>query len=190
MDIVTTEYLAKELVFSEHRKFNVKCEIYCMNHDIDLEQYLTTERRSGIKRIYSLPLTLAIGIVENVRMSNPNRTRVLNDLYAKHGTIVITQHHARKEIELLDTLKDTLKELGHDLLTQYAILQHKYVLDGYLPSHNLVIEFDEFHHDQYKDKDEDRTNEVCKHLSCDLIRLKEEDTLGTNIGKVISAMSL
>lgn len=183
---VSTEYLGKALQFSEHKKFNVKCEIYCRNHDIDLEQYRRGGRGSmTYKRIYDLPIPLAVGIVENVRMSNPNRAKVLEELYALLGGKVVTQHHARREIVFFDLLKDVLNELGIALIHQYSILSNKYCLDGYIPSHKIAIEYDEFHHKDYQEQDKKREQEIIDHLGCTVIRLKEEDSVGTNAGKVI-----
>jgi very-short-patch-repair endonuclease len=91
---------------------------------------------------------------------------------------------APAEAEFFESLRQVLNPMNIELITQHRVLNYR--LDGYLPKHNLVIEYDELHHDNYKDKDNDRQQEITNELKCKFVRLDIRDTHLFNIGKVLS----
>jgi hypothetical protein len=184
MITISTEYLGKALNFSEHRKFNVKCDIYCRNHKIDLTPYTEyLPHAGGYKKIYNLPLDLALGIVENVRMSNTNRSKVLQELYLLKGDKVVTQCHPRAEVSLMEGLALFLEELGLGLKTNHYVLG-RYKLDGYIPEFNIAIEVDEPYHAQYVTKDNIRTEDITTELGRTFIRVPDDIPLPVLLAKV------
>ena len=92
----------------------------------------------------------------------------------------------RFEVDFFSKLSIVLDTLNIELSTQYPVL--KYRVDGYLPKHNTVIEYDENHHDHntQKLKDGMRELEIRKHLNCDFIRLNYRNSDYYNIGIVLS----
>ena len=57
---------------------------------------------------------------------------------------------------------------------EYYIEELGYWVDGYDASKNVVIEFDETHHNKQKEKDNNRQLEIITHLKCGFIRLNEK----------------
>ena len=184
METINSKYLAERLDY-KNTDFTRKCRIYCKNLDIDIEQY---HRRIKAATTFDLPLDLAIGIVENARMYKNNKAAVLEELFSLYGTAVVTQLPKRKETVFMDELQNLLDELGIELVTQYPVAQ--YCLDGYIPSHNIMIEFDEYEHAYNKEADEMREFMVKLKLPHGLriIRIHEDTPLGTGLGIVVKAL--
>jgi very-short-patch-repair endonuclease len=182
METVNSRYLGKRLGF-KNTDFTRKCRIYCSNLDIEVDQYLVMK---GMSVTFDLPIHIAVGVVENVRMHNPNRTRVLEELYSKLGARVTTQLPQRKEIVFITTLQQLLAELGVELIPQYPVNQ--YCLDGYIPSLNIMVEFDEYEHAYNKEQDELREFSIKLALPHGLriVRIPEDTPLGTALGKVVA----
>ena len=185
METVNSYKLGKKLGFSTTKDFSRKCRIYCSNANLDIETYRESGSISPV--VYNLPLKLAIGIIENVRMTNPHRASVLAELYVLLGTPVITQLEVRKELAFCNELSDVLYELGLTLTTQKKV--GMFQVDMYIPEKNIVIEYDEYHHKYYKDRDTKRQQYIEETLGCHTVRIKEEDTLGTSLGKVVKALT-
>ena len=57
---------------------------------------------------------------------------------------------------------------------EFYIKELGYWVDGYDENKNVVIEFDEKHHDRQLSKDNKRQEEIINHLKCDFIRLNED----------------
>lgn len=184
MQTINSKYLSDQLGFV-NRDFTRKCKIYCNNLGIDITQY---QRRIGTATTFDLPVNLAIGIVENVRMYKPNRTEVLQELYDMIGTKLATQLPQRKETVFIETLQQLLAELDVELIPQYPVNQ--YCLDGYIPSENVMVEFDEYEHAYNKEKDEMR--EFCIKLALPhglkIVRIPEDMPLGSALGKVVATL--
>lgn len=90
----------------------------------------------------------------------------------------------RKEIEFFDELKEVLEPMNLALNTQHRVLCYR--LDGYIPSLNLAIEYDEEHHKHNTEKDKHRQAIIENELGCDFIRLSELDSNAKNIGKIMA----
>ena len=182
MTTVSSKELGERMGFKT-TDFTRKCRIYCKNIDVDLEQY---HRKVGHANTFDLPVQLAIGIVENVRMYKPNRAEILEELYKLSGVAVVTQSPERKEKVFMDELRNLLTELGIELVTQYPVGQ--YCLDGYIPSHNIMIEFDEAEHAYNKEADEMREFQVRLKLphGLEIVRIHEDTPLGSGLGMVLS----
>lgn len=75
----------------------------------------------------------------------------------------------KNEKYILDELESIL---GYKIQRQYLVCG--YFLDGYITELNLAIEVDEKFHDEQKEKDMVRQNEIQEELSCDFVRIKDE----------------
>jgi len=181
---ICTERLYAMLKFKEYKGFIFKCKVYCNNRNIDLSSYIDRPEslRPGWKKLYFLPLDLAIGIVENVRMSNPNRGLTLEHLYTLRGEKVHIQLQDRKAEEFIGLLKN--------ILTSFNIASDKefsykgYRIDLYIPSHNIAIEYDEYHH--VKHKDIEREKLLVDNLGCKFIRIKDTEDISVGLSKVLT----
>lgn len=90
----------------------------------------------------------------------------------------------RKEIEFFAELKEVLEPMNLTLNTQHRVLSYR--LDGYIPSLNLAIEYDEEHHKHNTEKDNHRQTIIEKELGCDFVRLSELESNAKNIGKIMA----
>ena len=59
---------------------------------------------------------------------------------------------------------------GYQIIKQFKV--SKYVVDWYIPELNIVIEFDEKHHNKNLKVDLKRQNEIEKKLKCKFLRYK------------------
>lgn len=184
MNTVNSKYLAERLGY-ENNVFTRKCRIYCKNIDVDVDQY---HRRIKQANTFDLPVDLAIGIVENARMHKDNRAEVLAELFGIRGEKVFTQLPERKEKVFIDELRNLLSELDVELIAQYPVGQ--YCLDGYIPSYNIMIEFDEAEHAYNKEADEMREFNIKLKLphGLKIIRIHEDAPLGTSLGKIVKEL--
>jgi very-short-patch-repair endonuclease len=177
--------LGKKLKFSTTKDFSRKCRIYCNNLNIDIEEYREPYTYSPV--VYNLPIKLAIGIVENVRMSNPNRAKVLDELYSISGQNIVTQLPQRKEISFVEQLSEALDVWGITYLKQHRVGSCQ--LDLYIPEHNIAVEFDEFHHDNYKSKDLSRERDVINSIGCTFVRITETMSTGEGVATVLKEIA-
>jgi len=184
MQTVNSKDLAGLLDF-RNTDFTRKCRIYCNNIDVDLDQY---HNRQGNANTYDLPIKLAIGIVENVRMYKTNRAKVLQDLYDLLGTPLVTQLPQRKETIFVETLIQVLAELDIEVIPQYPV--GAFCLDAYIPEFNVMIEFDEYEHKYNKEQDELREFQIKLSLphGLQVVRIEEGMPIGTALGKVLAAL--
>lgn len=90
----------------------------------------------------------------------------------------------RKEIEFFAELGEALEPMSLTLNTQHHVLSYR--LDGYIPSLNLAIEYDEEHHKHNTKHDKNRQTIIENELGCDFIRLSELDSNAKNIGKIMA----
>jgi len=84
----------------------------------------------------------------------------------KTNGLPITPCIGKHETEILDVLEETI---GYTIFRQYKV--NGYFLDGYCPNYNLAIEIDEKHHNNQKEKDLIRENNIKKELNCEFVRL-------------------
>lgn len=184
MNTVNSKYLAERLGY-ENNVFTRKCRIYCKNIDVNLDQYY---RKIKWANTFDLPIELAIGIVENARMYKENKAAVLEELFEMYGNRVITQLPERKEKVFMDELRNLLTELDVELIVQYPV--GRYCLDGYIPSYNIMVEFDEAEHAYNKEADEMREFEIKLKLphGLKIIRIHEDTPLGTGLGMVVKEL--
>lgn len=92
----------------------------------------------------------------------------------------------RFEVDFFNKLSVVLGVLNIELQTQYSVL--KYRVDGYLPKHNVVIEYDERHHSNCNQKSEDvkRELEIIDELGCKIVRLDYQNSDYYNIGVILN----
>jgi len=186
--MIQSDYLSEVLGFCEHTKFNRKCDIYCKNHSIDLTPYTIYKKGTGNpKKVYNLPLDLALGIVENIRMSNPNRGKVLQELYTLKGATVVTQCYIRPEVHLMQGLQQFLEALNFKFIPGHYVLG-KYILDGYIPEFNIAVEVDEPFHQYKKEEDAHRMKEVTEQLGCRFVRVPDDTPLPLLLASVVKEM--
>ena len=91
--------------------------------------------------------------------------------------------NARFEYKMLNELCDFLDELHIKYIKQYPILAYK--IDLFLPDYNLSIEYDEEQHKFKQKYDKNRENNIKDVLGCEFIRIKENETVGTTIGRIL-----
>jgi len=183
---ICTERLQELIQFSEYKRFIFKCKVYCDNRNINMDQYIDDPKylRPNVKHVYFLPIDLAVGIIENVRMSNPNRGKTLDYLYSLKGEKIHIQLQDRKAEEFVVMLSKILYNFGIQTVKEFSLLGSKYKVDLYIPNYNIVVEYDEYHHTTNNDKD--REKEIIEHLNCVFIRVKDSDSLSENVSKVLS----
>lgn len=184
MSTITNIKLQELLQLHNVGMINRKCRIYCNNNNIEMEQY----HRKGCNspKLYDIPIDIAIAMTEGTRMNNPNRASTLKYLYGIKGEVVVCNSIERQEDYMLKVIKDYLKELELTLITQYTIGDYR--LDGYIPERNIAIEIDEYHHKYYKDKDELRENIIKEISGCEILRIPEEESIGTALGKLATML--
>lgn len=92
----------------------------------------------------------------------------------------------RFEVDFFNKLSVVLGVLNIELQTQYSVL--KYRVDGYLPKHNIVIEYDERHHNNCNQKSADvkRELEIIDELGCKIVRLDYQNSDCYNIGVILN----
>lgn len=94
---------------------------------------------------------------------------------------------SREEIEFIDQLEETLKPFNLIGIRQYKI--NSYMIDYYIPSLNLAIEYDENDHKSYSyEAHEGRQKEIEDTLKCRFIRVTDNNTNNFNIGLVLKEM--
>lgn len=184
---ICTQRLHNLIKFSEYKKFIFKCKTYCDNRGIDLNDYIDNKKFlvPHATKIFFLPIDLAIGIIENVRMHNINRGTTLEYLYKLKGEKMHVQLQERKADSVLDIIAYTLKTFAIDSYKEYTI-NNKYRIDLYIPTYNLAIEYDEYHHAQQAAEDEIRESYIKTIIGCEFIRLQDADSMSINISKVLS----
>lgn len=101
------------------------------------------------------------------------------------GDPMVMNVMTRHEDLFSDKLHDLMSVLGVELEREYQIL--RFSVDFYLPEYNLVIEYDEPHHElkEHQIADEERQSSILKHTGAETIRLKSTDNDTINLGKVI-----
>jgi very-short-patch-repair endonuclease len=91
-----------------------------------------------------------------------------------------------KESETLGAIRKAFK--GEMMKEQYTVLDYR--LDLYFPTHNLVIECDEFNHkDRCSINEKERYDRITKELNCKWIRFDPDDK-DFNIFDVINRIFL
>ena len=155
-------------------------------------EYITINRKD-FKENYEKQYNLVIG--DKVRfITLITKEGIIKILLRLRGNVVAEKikektnykyiSHRCKQDFFLDELEDTLKCLNITGTREYRI--DNYRIDFYIPSLNLAIEYDEKGHMSYSyEQEEGRQKNIEKKLKCKFIRLSENDSTGTNIGKVL-----
>jgi len=131
-----------------------------------------------------------LGVYHIISKSRKKSIREKEKLLKKfniNDTLILQSYH---EIEFFSLLKDVLTALNITINTQYKIKGLPYILDCYIPTYNLVIEYDEYHHKKHFNNfyDLDRDLEIQTKLNCKILRLDYRDSNGFNIGLVIKEL--
>ena len=83
------------------------------------------------------------------------------------------QTFGKNEKKILDNLA---KKIGYNILRQYSVIG--YLVDGYIPELNLVIEVDEKYHfssnGKIIEKDLVRQKNIENYLKCEFLRIKDK----------------
>ncbi len=89
-----------------------------------------------------------------------------------------------RETEFIHQLKQALNPFGLEVKTQFSCAG--YLIDAYIGSLGIAIEFDENSHNHYdKEKESKRETAIMNELNCEIIRVSDKDTDSYNIGLVI-----
>jgi very-short-patch-repair endonuclease len=91
----------------------------------------------------------------------------------------------RKELVFAEVLINSFKDVLI-IEKQYPVLS--YLVDFYIPKLNIVIEFDEPHHNQQIEKDKKREEDILKYLNCQIIRQKSNEPYELTINKIIKTL--
>jgi very-short-patch-repair endonuclease len=91
----------------------------------------------------------------------------------------------RKELFFAEVLNNSFKDVL-DIEHQYFV--NEYIVDFYIPKLNIVIEFDEPHHNQQIEKDKKREEDILKYLNCQIIRQKSNEPYELTINKIIKTL--
>lgn len=86
-----------------------------------------------------------------------------------NNNLPIMPHSSKNEIKILNILEQNF--YPYVIKRQYKILG--YFLDGYCPALNLAIEIDGSSHNNCKERDLQRENEIKSVLNCKFLRIKE-----------------
>lgn len=90
---------------------------------------------------------------------------------------------ARFEYKMLNEICDFLNRLHIKYIKQYPILAYK--IDLFLPNYNVCIEYDEKAHKFKQEYDRNRENNIIENIGCKFIRIKEDETVGTAIARIL-----
>lgn len=89
-----------------------------------------------------------------------------------------------KETNFLYELEESLKPFNIKGIRQYHVLSYR--IDYYIPSLNIVIEYDENNHKNYTyEQHKGRQKEIERELNCRFIRVSDDNSNSYNIGLVI-----
>lgn len=91
--------------------------------------------------------------------------------------------NARFEYKMLNELCDFFDELHIKYIKQYYVSTYK--IDLFLPDYNLSVEYDEEQHKFKQKYDKNRENNIKDILGCEFVRIKENETVGTAIGRIL-----
>jgi very-short-patch-repair endonuclease len=102
----------------------------------------------------------------------------------KNTKVILT----KPEIEFVSELEKALKVFDVQSIRQFQVLNFK--IDLYLPELKIAIEFDENDHkNYYVEAERQRQDFIEQTLNCQFLRLSDQDSVGTNIGKVLLFIS-
>ena len=91
--------------------------------------------------------------------------------------------NGRKETEFMNDLRLFFSPIGVEVLSQYYI--GLYRVDFYIPSMNLVIEYDEKDHKGYDSKIEHlRERFILDKLNCSILRVSDKNENSYNLGLI------
>ena len=136
--------------------------------------YLLSE--SGYLKLYSL-----------LRNKNENILKAIKYYFGNNTIQYIFAYN--KEIRFRDRFSSILKEFNLNLEFQYVV--NNYKIDIYIPSLNIAIEYDENNHKYYTyEQQELRQKEIEKELGCKFIRVSDEYSIDTSIGKVLKELMI
>jgi len=115
-----------------------------------------------------------------------NLLEYANNIFMYECTSVVLS--SRFEDSFNVKLKEALKPLGYSLKTQLHILN--YFVDFYIPEVNLVVEYDEHHHNTSTNTEKDnlRQKEIEQKLHCSFVRCSYVESDAFNIGVVFKSI--
>lgn len=183
--------LFKDLGFTYYPKFIQKCRKVAELTGTNMEDYrmynselLAAGLSTKLKTEYDVPIEFAIAIAEHTVITNPNRAAVLEQLYKENGMVVVTTALPRKEVRFIAELYAYLSTLDVEVETQKYM--GIYRVDAYIPTCNLVIEYDENQHTHEKDKQNDAIREqyLYNKFKCTILRIPESVMLGEGLAQV------
>jgi|11_taG_2_1085331.scaffolds.fasta_scaffold00158_1 phage anti-repressor protein/very-short-patch-repair endonuclease len=94
--------------------------------------------------------------------------------------------NTRAEIEFFDTLEKILEPLDIKGQRQHKVLN--YNIDYYIKDLNIAIEYDEGHHKNQQEEDVKREQDIINEISCEFVRVRQEDGMLWNCGYVVKAL--
>lgn len=93
---------------------------------------------------------------------------------------------ARFEYKMLNEICDFLDGLHIKYIKQYPVLSYR--IDLFLPEYNLSVEYDEKEHKYKQEYDRNRENNIADNIGCKFVRIKEDETVGSAIAKILMEM--
>lgn len=153
--------------------------------NVDWTRFVITPKRGG-KPItdFTISIEFAKHIINSAKTINSNvKINILKNLKLDDKIDLL----ARKEIEFLSKLEESISPFNLKGINQYTVLNYK--IDYYIPDLNIAIEYDENDHRNYSYKaHEGRQKEIEKELGCRFIRISDKNSDEYNIGLVIKEM--
>ena len=123
-----------------------------------------------------------LGVYLN-RIQSINKT--ISEFLLNFADIKQFHSYTRFELAFIDTLNEALNELGITGVRQFSV--GKYKIDFYIPKLNIVVEYDEKHHQLSTNiqSDKIRQDYIEKELNCKFIRCDYKDSDIKNVMKVV-----
>lgn len=179
--MINTLEISKRL---NRRHRDVMVAIEKTKHINEVKHNSYTASNGKVHKMYDIPINSAIGFIDGLRNNTVGRIELLQELYALAGSTVIVQGEERRELEFVRELQDALKEFNIYSKLQYKVKQYR--IDLFVPSMNIAIEFDEYHHNAVKDSIREKI--IVDTLKCKFVRIPDSISLGSAIGKVMKSL--
>lgn len=147
--------------------------------------FIPTE--SGVQKLNFINEKNVLLLISSCKKLSNNDKKSIIENFQKYG--IINKSYipvfSRKEIEFISDLEDFFDAQNIIKgIKQFKILN--YVIDYYIPSIKLAIEYDENEHKNYSyETHEGRQKEIEKELGCKFIRISDKNTNAYNLGLIM-----
>jgi hypothetical protein len=163
----------------------------CTQRPLSTGRLHTEETKQKISKNHAKYWTGTDGYWKNKTRSNETRKKLRLIFASKLQTRVTGSFkYNPKAVQLFEQIEREFNFNGiyatKNNLGEFYVKDLGYWVDYYEPELNLVIEYDEKHHERYKQKikDNQRQVEIMELLKCKFIRIKEVDSMETIYNKL------